>query len=170
MSNTLLRRAEADDFDFYYDLKCEPDNIYWCGHSEKPEREMLRKWFNGALGRTDRDILIYVVGGARVGYAYVDKSDDSFETSVAVSKKFEGRGYGTGIVREALEYIKKNYEIEKVCAWVLEKNAASVRIHENAGYLKTGVTKTKPLGAGGDETMLEFRAAIDRRDTLHGRE
>ena len=49
-----LRLATLDDFEFFYDLKCEESNIYWTGHNEKPNKENLYAFFSKAVENADK--------------------------------------------------------------------------------------------------------------------
>jgi L-amino acid N-acyltransferase YncA len=122
----------------------------------------LLEWFAANIQRSDRDVLIYHVGGAPVGYAYIDKCSGHLETSVAVSEKFEGRGLGTKLMTDVVDYIGAHYEQQPIVAWIIERNIASVKIHEKAGYRRAAGTKTVPFGSGASEKMVEFRVVAER--------
>ena len=38
----MIRKARREDFEFFYTIKCEEDNLYWCGYREKPVRICMR--------------------------------------------------------------------------------------------------------------------------------
>jgi RimJ/RimL family protein N-acetyltransferase len=152
---TGLRLARADDFDFFYAIKCEEKNMYWTGHLRKPDRESLRTWFSSALERSDRETLIFEFDGAAVGYAYVDHHPEDYETSLAVSEQHEGRGFGSQIVAETVAHIRRTHQPKPIIAWVIERNVGSVRVHERAGYRRTGKIRRVPFGAG-EETSILF--------------
>lgn len=40
-----IRLAELQDFEAFYQIKCEPSNIFWTGFDKPPEKEHLREWF-----------------------------------------------------------------------------------------------------------------------------
>lgn len=137
----ILRYAEITDFPFFFRIKSEGKNMKWTGHSHKPNKEKLCIWYNENLHSASRKILILTVNNIPVGYAYVDNPGNYFETSVAVSEDYEGRGFGKKIVSETVKFIR-DYSMKKpIFAWILDKNIASVKIHEQVGYIKTKDTK-----------------------------
>lgn len=94
-----LRLATLDDFDFFYDLKCEDSNIFWTGHGEKPERENLYLFYKNAVEKADepsaRKIFIVENDGVKIGHLYIipDIENDSFELAPAISERYCGHGY-----------------------------------------------------------------------------
>lgn len=100
-----LRLATLDDFDFFYELKCEDSNIFWTGHGEKPKRENLYSFFENAVEQAEkpdaRKIFIVENGGTPVGHLYVipDLQNNSFELAPAILERYCGHGYA----RKAIE-------------------------------------------------------------------
>lgn len=139
----LLRKAREADYDFFFNIKSESENMYWTGHETSPNYEHLKEWFFKQLQNKVREILILEVNGIAVGYAYVDFIDieKSIETAVAVSSQFSGLGYGSEIVVRTVEYCKRNYLNWAIKAWILEDNLASIKIHEKADYRVTNKSK-----------------------------
>ncbi|KOS66677.1 hypothetical protein AEA09_18255 [Lysinibacillus contaminans] len=139
----LLRKAIDADYDFFFYIKSEPENMYWTGHEKEPNYEQLKVWFFKQLESNVREILILEVDNNAVGYAYVDFIDayQSIETAVAVSNKFSGLGYGSQIVSRTVHYCQENYLAKPIQAWILDDNLASIKIHEKAGYRVTNKTK-----------------------------
>ena len=41
MEEISIRKAAEQDFDFFYSMKCDGDNIYWTGYSSPPSRDDL---------------------------------------------------------------------------------------------------------------------------------
>lgn len=70
-----IRLAELNDFDFFYDLKCEDSNVFWTGHGEKPKRDNLLCFFTKAVENADeseaRKIYIVEDDGMKVGHLYI---------------------------------------------------------------------------------------------------
>lgn len=46
-----IRLAAPEDFEFFYQIKCEPSNIFWTGFDKPPEKEHLRAWFADMISR-----------------------------------------------------------------------------------------------------------------------
>ncbi len=155
--NKILKPATPADFGFYFKIKSEENNIYWTGHTQKPEHKKLQEWFETNIHREDRIILIYFVDQTPVGYSYIDKTFEHYETSLAVADAYAGKGYGSEIILETLSYIKKIDPLKPIFAWVFDKNLASIKIHQKAGYEKTSETKSMSL-ASLQEPMTRYKA------------
>lgn len=139
----LLRKAIEEDYEFFFQIKSEPENMYWTGHEKKPDYEGLKEWFFKELKSSAREILIFEVGNQAVGYAYVYfiDSNQGIETAVAVSSRFSGLGYGQEIIKSTIQYCKINHPNKYIEAWILDENIVSIKIHEKAGYKVTNETK-----------------------------
>lgn len=138
----ILRQATEKDFDFFYSIKAEEKNMLWTGHSTKPVRQNLYIWFKNQLDSKRRKILVYDVDERTVGYSYIIlNSDNTADTAVSVMEKYEGNGFGKEIVLATKDYCFKHTSVHKILAWILENNVASKKIHLNATYKKTNVTK-----------------------------
>ena len=128
--------ASFSDFEFFYKIKKEDKNMKWTGHTEKPVKKKLQEWFvNKLTDGSDRKIYIYFINEVPVGYSYAIYETNYIETAVAISKEFEGFGYGTEMVIETLNLLKD--EGKQIIAWIFDENMASIKLHQNAGYIAT---------------------------------
>lgn len=141
-----LKEATLIDFDSFYNIKCEEKNIYWTGHSEKPNYEDLKKWYENQLFSDKRKILFLHVGNQIVGHAYIIIQDDHVETAVAVSMYHEGKGYGKEIISRTIEKSLELFAEKPIYAWILEDNLASIKIHQTSGYIPSQDTKITSNG------------------------
>ena len=46
-----IRLAEMQDFEAFYQIKCEPSNIFWAGFNAPPMKERLLEWFKDKISR-----------------------------------------------------------------------------------------------------------------------
>lgn len=51
----LIRTAKLEDFEFFYELKCEESNVFWTGHESKTDREKLFSFFSKDGGKWDKE-------------------------------------------------------------------------------------------------------------------
>lgn len=130
-----LIKAEIEDFDFFYDIKCEEENLFWCGYVTKPDRERLYAfWKRNITENPLRDIYIANANGESAGYVYVDyNSEEEIELSLGVSSKMSGKGYGTIIIRNLVEEYKDKYKY--ITAYIREDNIRSQKVFGNAGFV-----------------------------------
>lgn len=147
MGEVSIRKAVASDFDFFYLIKCEDDNIYWSGHTAFPLRDNLYQFFSSHI--QDQDALskrtIFIVeekrGGISVGYLYLDPiNSDSAEISVGIMQAFSGQGLGRQAVC-ALCDLANNYGFTTIYAMVREDNLRSRKMFQYAGFEKAETFK-----------------------------
>ena len=55
----MLKKATMMDFEDFFLMKSEEDNMFWCGYNRKPIKEtLLAFWNKHILGNTFRTIYI----------------------------------------------------------------------------------------------------------------
>ena len=50
-----FRTAKNEDFDFYYNIKCEESQIYWGGFDKAPDREHFLNHYNDIIAGKKMD-------------------------------------------------------------------------------------------------------------------
>jgi len=136
--------ATKELFEDFYFLKSDNNNMYWTGHTSKPNPSDLKNWFSKQLLNEERDIyLFYKIKEACVGYLYVDFLDSGIvEIAYGIHEDFIGRGLGTNLIHQSIEIIRTNYpEIIKITAWVISDNVGSIEILLKNSFKVTGVKK-----------------------------
>ena len=135
-----IRYAAIDDFEFFYEIKCEENNIFWTGHDDKPLREELFSFFQTAVKESSqkekRKIYIVENGKLKIGYLYIIPNGNSFELSSAISQKFQGKGYGKKAIALGLEE-GKALGYRKMIGSIREDNIASMKAHIACGVRVT---------------------------------
>lgn len=132
-----------DEFEEYYKLKCQDDNLFWTNYIKKPNKINIFDWCKNQLTRKEREIFLVKRIGIDdvVGYAYidyVDEADNTYEISYAISNIVMGQGYGTELVRLLTDYCYHKYgTINELHAWVLENNIKSQKCLLRNGWIET---------------------------------
>lgn len=100
-------------------------------------------WFRAHQGRYL--LVIYEAQDGQIcGYAslscYRDRPafDTTVENSVYLRDDCRGRGIGTELLRTLLDFASKQPDIETIVALITSENAASIRLHERAGFVYCG--------------------------------
>lgn len=146
--NIYFKKCSTEDFEFYYQLKCDEENIYWTGHIKRPDKTKLKKWFNNQIKRHDR--LFFLVKSPEfpnkaIGYLYLDIVGDNnniIEIGHAVHSKFKSKGIGTKIIKFALDHSReKLLFIDRVDGWIAENNIGSIKNFLKNGYIETNDIK-----------------------------
>lgn len=142
MEKIEIRKAAETDFDFFYSIKCDEDNMYWAGHTLHPMRDTLYNFFSSQIQNQDisNKRTIFIVekkrDGKSVGYLYLDPIEsDSAEISIGILQSFSGQGFG----RQAVcELCKLAWEIgfKNIYAMIREDNQRSQRMFQHAGFRK----------------------------------
>lgn len=164
-----LHRCDLSDFEDFYFLKCDEENIYWSGHKNKPDKYKLKTWFEQQLERKDRIIFIAnnKINNDVIGYLYIDivgENNNIMETGHGVYSKYKAKGIGTQIINFALNYTKENLEfVDEVNGWILENNIGSIKNVIKNGYIKTNEIKTVSIeSTNKNEIMRKYVYKIQR--------
>lgn len=156
-----IRLAEEKDFEFFYKLKCEKNNLYWSGFENKPNYNNFLEFFKKTISEDGRKIYIIINDVEdKVGHLYFSKNNcDVFELAIAVSEKYNRRGYGKSSYLLALKMgLELGY---KRCeCWIREDNEISINLHEIVGFKFTG-EKTNQFIENKNSTMKMLLFAKD---------
>lgn len=145
--NIFFSKVMMSDFEDFYILKCDEENIRWTGYDKGPDKDMLRQWFYKQLKRKDRIMFLIrlVENGEAVGYLYLDivgENANIIETGHGVLSKFKGHGLGTKIITYAVNYTKGKLNfIDEIDGWIAVNNIGSIKNVLKNGYSKTNETK-----------------------------
>ena len=169
----MIRKAVREDFDFFFSIKSEEDNLYWCGYRDKPRRENLQAFWDRYIPN-DREHKTYPEGTVReiyiiqeedhpIGYLYLDYiSDKEAELSIGISHAESGNGYGTKAVKEAVALL--NEAKLSAIAYIREDNDKSKRLFSKAGLHQTNEYKEMMLPRGECDTTIklyQWKAELD---------
>jgi RimJ/RimL family protein N-acetyltransferase len=139
----MLRDATMDDFESFYKIKSEDDNLYWCGYDRKPIKENLFKFWNKYVTEnTTRTIFIISWGGKTVGYMYVD-DDTDIEISIGISYSYTGQGLATKALGEVVQKLKT--QNKNIIGYIREDNVKSQSVFRKVGFKITDVYRSMLL-------------------------
>lgn len=133
-----IKEAKLNDFDFYYDLKCEESSVYWGGFSQIPQRNKLYEFWESVTEKsaaTGRTIYIMYVNKLPVGYAQVIEENGRLVLSIGISENSRGNGYGNSIIKNVINLRGGKYTYY---CYIREDNFASIKSFEKNGFKKTG--------------------------------
>lgn len=150
----VLRKCGPSDFDFYFDLKCEPASLYWGGFSNPPERSRLLAHYTATfIEGNERELLIMEEDGEPLGYVQLNYEGEWVEIGITVSEKHCGRGVATA----AYTYLFNVYEGikgKKPYAYIREDNYPSEYSLKKFGFVRTGAYEDRFYGLEGREMRL----------------
>lgn len=129
-----LREACIVDYDAFYLIKADKNNILWGGFSCAPDKDKFFEWYKKQLEKSSkRKLFVFEVDNNVVGFSSIDYSGDVPEISYGVLSKEAGKGFGTEIVKQTCSMI----DSLAVKALVSERNISSIRCFEKNGFIKT---------------------------------
>jgi len=136
------RKAKEEDYDDFYKMKSDSNNISWGGYLEKPIYETFGNVFLSRINSETRKIFIIEKSKDKVGYLCLEYiGDNTAEVSYGVLTEFAGQGIGTYIIKAFSEFCCSKHLI----AWVSENNKASEHCFLKNGFVKTEETEERNL-------------------------
>lgn len=155
--------ATPQDFEDFFFLKCDEENIKWSGHKSAPDRERIHEWYLKNISRDDRYFFLFFepeLFDHAIGYLYMDvvgDNNDTIDTGHGVHSNCGGKGYGTKIIQFALQYAKENLDfIKSFQGWIANDNIGSIKNVLKNGYYKTDETKLVTFGNGEVKTFEKY--------------
>lgn len=100
-------------------------------------------WFQNKLHTENSFVLIAEINNQPIGQIRFDFENNKFLIDYSIAKNERGNGYGFLIVKEGINYMKKNIsKVKTYIAWVKSENTASKRVFEKLGfYTKSSLYK-----------------------------
>jgi len=134
---TLLK-AQTDHYDDYFRIRSEEKNMHWTGYEKPPDYHAFRNWFTDRLKNPDRDIYLMYSEGHCVGSLHIDFYETYIDIGYSVMEAYEGKGFATSIVSEAVAIAKsektRRKKITTVKAWINAHNIGSIKVAEKNGF------------------------------------
>lgn len=158
-----LQLAKMEDFDFFYQIKCENSNIFWTGHDKRPDYEELKHFFEKCIrhqAEADaRKIYIILHGSVPVGHLYLipnnfsDEKNRMFDLAPAILEKYWRHGYAKEAIRLGLEK-GKSLGFTEMRTSIREDNGASLQAFQSCGVQITDEFKMVYIPMLGREVKM----------------
>ena len=135
------------DYDGYYKIKCDSQNIIWGGFEKAPDYERFRTVFLNRINIPDRHEYICEDEHAIVGYLAAAEEKNIVEISYGVLTQASGKGIATALIKNAImQYPNKTF-----VAWVSEHNVGSEKCLMKNGFIKLNEVETRFLALKGTQ-------------------
>ena len=143
----MIRKAVWDDIKSLQEIYNEAIvNTVATFDTEIKDYQDRVAWFND---HEQKPYVIFVeeIDGRIAGYAslsrYRDRKafDRTVEISVYIAPDYRGQGIGKKLVQHTINYGKKQEEIKVIISLITGSNAASIHLHEQAGFIRCGEMK-----------------------------
>lgn len=146
MAELFLCETHADDFEEYYTIRCSPADIYWNGYTCKPNKEEFKKLYLNRITSVpfekpeDRHLYLMRLkhpneDDVNIGFVQLIKRDDGVEIGYSVTEDFQGKGYATAAVKQAIMLAQKYSD--SISIRIRDDNIASQRVGEKNGFIPT---------------------------------
>lgn len=152
MNQLTYRLATLSDFEDFYRIKCDKENIAWGGFTKAPERESFYTWYVQQLASDRRWIYLVYEGNDCCAFFYLDKiGDETYEaTSSGVLSNYTGKGIGTYCVQKRID-IMASLGGKVLFSWIAEDNVSSYKRFEKLGFFKSNEFEIRNLPLLGGE-------------------
>ena len=163
MEELTYKQATLADYDDFYKIKCDPENVKWSGFATAPDYEGMKEWYLKQLDSKIRTIYIAFWNGAACGFFYLDKlTEDEFEAaSSGVLKEYTGRGIGTWLVKKRIE-LADELGAKVISTWVADDNPRSWKRFEKLGFQKTDVQDDRVFIGGGMKVFHKWTLSLKK--------
>lgn len=157
------KRATEEDFDSYFFLKCDEENIKWTGHENAPDREKLYKWFMTNINLDNRHFFLFFENNSAfkpIGYLYIDYVNlqkTVVDTGHGVHSSNAGKGFGTEIIKFVIEFTTRELlTVTQIEGWIAEDNIGSIKNVIKNGYKETDEFKVVKFEGGEEKRFRKF--------------
>lgn len=146
----IIRRATEADYDGYYQIKSDNQNIIWGGFDKAPDYEMFKAVFLNRINSSDRREYVCIVDHTIVGYLAAVENDNTVEISYGVITQASGKGIATALINNVII----QYPNKRIVAWVSEHNVGSEKCLMKNGFVKLDAVETRFLALKGTEHIF----------------
>ncbi len=140
-----LRKAEAKDCRFIWELRNEEGVRKSSFNSAPIPYEEHEKWYSSILGSEDTQMFVVLDKDRKeIGQIRFDVGDDGdAEINISIAAIYRNRGYGSTAIRLGCKYVLEDAGIKRIVAHVKIENQASMTAFSRAGFTNEGPTEFK---------------------------
>lgn len=132
----FIRKAGWHDIGEVFDLSNQDYVRKYSINKEKISWEKHVEWFNNTI--QDVNKVFYVITDSKekfLGEIRFDINKDFAVVSISLSKTILGKGYSLKLLQEGINRLfDSKKDVDKIIAYVSEKNIASDRLFRKAGF------------------------------------
>lgn len=165
----MIRRAKKEDIpalmEIYNDAVLHTTATF---DTEVKDYDNRLAWYREHTGR--HIIFVYEEEDCIAGYASLSRYrerkafDSAVEISVYIRKEYQGRGFGSGLMKKTLEFAADCKEIGTVISLITSENEASIRLHEAFGFNDCGQIKNAGVKFGKILSLNAYQIIYDREN------
>lgn len=154
----VLRSAQADDLEAMHAVLSDPRATTWWSTPPHDSLDQTRAWLDGMIANgPDQPDFVVELDGRVIGKAGFWKLP---EVGYILHPDHWGRGLASEAVGAAIDHVLGTSDLETLTADVDPDNAASIRLLERLGFVRTGFAE-RTWNVGG-EWKNSFYYALER--------
>ena len=143
MSDFELKIATIKDYDCFYSIRSEENNLFWTGYDKSPDYSNFKNWYTNRLAERQRDIYLLWHNNTCLGALNIDTYEDHAFIGYSIKSEAQGKGLASFMVSQVDSLIKSSKPIKEIRAWINFQNIASIKVCEKNGYHKSEITETR---------------------------
>ncbi len=159
----IYKVSRLEDFQAFYELKCQKDAVAWSGFATAPNEDRLREYFVNKILKNDKTYVFYlrdteIPDETCIGYQQFDLNEDGVVDmrGTVIRRKYQGLGYYDEI-RILVEDEIARLGGKTIISWCSELNSASMNGAEDLGWHKTNEFNVVNLPKlGGDHKFYKW--------------
>ena len=151
----ILKRASLKDYDSYYKIRSEKSNLFWTGYDKTPDYDRFLNWYKDRLQDNNRQLFLLFDQNKCIGSLNIDLYNTYAFIGYSVKENNTGKGYGTFLVKNAIEIIRENPKIEVIKAWINFQNIGSITVIKKNGFIKSNISENR-MRFGKEEEYQQF--------------
>ena len=147
-SRIRLRPAREEDCKLFWEWANDPETRKFAFNKMAIAWDDHVSWFSNKIH--DPDCRIYVAEndtGAPLGQARFDITAKDAEIDVSIDRTQRGSGLGAVLIDEAVKQFFSDTSAQKVHAYILPENHASIAAFEKASFQRIGIETKQGTGA-----------------------
>ena len=145
-SRLILRSARPDDLDAMHAVLSDPRATLWWSTPPHETLDQTRTWLDGMIANgPDHPDFVVELDGRVIGKAGFWNLPD---VGYILHPDCWGQGLAAEAVSAAIDYVFRTCDVETLTADVDPENAASIRLLERLGFVRTG-SGERTLNVGG---------------------
>jgi ribosomal protein S18 acetylase RimI-like enzyme len=145
-----IRRATKDDVEnvivFCKQVGSETDNLSYGSEGIGSNIERISKYLDDVYNSDKAVFLIAISDNKIVGYAeysslFRKRLSHRGDMGIAVLKNYQGKGIGSHLMKELIDYVKNEIKAEIISLEVRTDNQIAINLYKNNGFEKIGFYK-----------------------------
>lgn len=163
----LLRTARPDDLNAFHAVLSDPRATRWWSTPPHATLDQTRAWLDAMIANgPDHPDFVVELDGRVIGKAGFYEMPD---VGYILHPDVWGRGLAAEAVGAAIDHVFRTHEVETLTADVDPENAASIRLLERLGFVRTGSgERTWNIGGAWKDSLYYGLSRADRAAVVDG--